>query len=237
MVAPNLIQTSGLKGLWLSSDVASADGTALASWPSQIDATGELIQTTASAKSTYRTNQLNGHGAVEFITDDFMTADGLAPLFAGSDMPFTLAMVSNAVISGTSIVANFGNTADTNSFHYMGLSSGGLQTTARRGSTADTQTTLTGSGVTIGSRIRIWRFTGTAASMLADNYATLGTTALDKLAFSANQFTVGAFRRNLTIASFSNVRIFEMALWNLALSDDEIAQLSNYWNQWYFARA
>ncbi|MCX6359783.1 MAG: hypothetical protein NT029_08260 [Armatimonadetes bacterium] len=89
--------------LWLDArDLPLADGAAVASWPDRSGAglAAAAVQATANYKPTFKT-QLVGGGpitpaglpAVYFSTDDWLSANGLAARFTGTDKPFTVAAV------------------------------------------------------------------------------------------------------------------------------------------------
>jgi hypothetical protein len=240
MLAPNAIQSATLKSWVRAEDLALSNGDNVATWLDQSGNGNNLVSSGPTNYPKYRTNQLNGYPAVELATDDFMTCDAMASQFAGEDIPFTLAAVLQETSGTAQVLASLGFTGSTAHFHYCGFTAAANMAAGRRGGAGDTQTDVVGSGVCSGPRIAVWRFNGTTVDLFFDGYSSLSAGALNKSALSADLFTIGCLRRGAggaSLASFLNAKIFEMALWKLALSNDEISQLKNYWNLKYFGKA
>lgn len=228
-LAPSSVQASNLKSWVNVTDLVNVAGDSIATLTDRTANGNNFVQATGAAKPTYRTS-IFGSGAkpaIEFATDDFMTCDGMASLFSGSDMPFSFYLLyKHTNTTGTQRFFSLGKASTATPFTYFQTNQ------ASRTDDAALNATRSFAAVHLGPRIIVVSFTGTAITIRADGGSSSG--ALDVGTMTVDRLTLGCLRRN-TNANFMNAYLAEFAMWNVALTTDEMQALENYGNQNWIA--
>ena len=230
-------QVPGLK-LWLDPwQLGLADGATVATWP---DSSGSGNSATAVNSPTYGQSRINGRPAVVLASasSQYLTANGIATLLTGQDVPFTWVSVNRIPTpSGTQSLMSLGSSASANPLHRLEAASSQWQMTRRSDSAgADTASITAGTAAGVGTIVAT-RFTGTVAQLFA-NGAQLGAdTAMDVNLLTVDRFALGAQVRT-TVNNYVNGDLGDQLVWNRALTLSELARVVRWLGQrWSIATA
>src|SRR5262245_51250340 len=99
---------------WLRADSITglASGAAVATWMDESGYGNHATQSTGASQPLWRANAINGYPVLEFDgADDYLSADGIASLLTGADLPFTFVQVFRVLTlpSGLVYLAGYGS--------------------------------------------------------------------------------------------------------------------------------
>jgi hypothetical protein len=223
----------GVAAWWTVKDLPLSEGDPNYFLHDRLTSTYPLVQATASAKPTYNAASLNGRGGLTFSVDDFLTADGVAPLFSGNDKIFTMA----GVFSFTHDVnvrdfVSLGSGASANPFMRLMEANNSERWRIVRGDDAAGSTgqilgptnVLLTSGV---AHALVLEFRGQVVNTWVDGVPCIVNAACDVGVATLNRFTLGCFRRN-TNSNFVNAVFGEMFIGTSLVTAADVAAASAY---------
>jgi hypothetical protein len=197
-----------------------------------------FVQTTSSARPAYQQTGFDGYkSAVVFDgIDDFIQANTVSSIFAGNDIPHTVAYhidILNSAASQTIWTASYGSSLGV--YVRNAIEGSNLIRANKRGSGDGADQSCT-NGIYVIPIIDIattvvYTNSGTSINFYKNgalesgfpNTLNMGDVSL------INNFTLGCLSRT-TQQAFSNFRIRRLAISSSVLTTSEALQLHNYWN-------
>ena len=220
---------------WAADTKQTADGVSIQSWTGRKG--NAFIQQTAASQFKMDVDGMNGYPALVAQVDDFMTCDGLAAQFSGSDIPITVIMAVSRItdLGGTETFFSMGRNAATG---FMSLRVAGSNDNfqARRGDDGGTNSFVNlfvspSTFPVLTPVIFAMNFKGTTVDGWRNGTKVRSGLALDFGAATFTQFTLGCLRTN------TNTNFAEMALGAVAVlssaSDEVISLFMNYYSAKY----
>lgn len=221
---PAVLPQAGNKVFHLSADSLSlSDGTAVSSWVDSVNAVA-ATQGTGGLQPTFRTNLFGGKPGIRFDgSDDFLTLGRPTALATAVDSQINTTVVILRVLSGGLRFA-FGASAGGDSYFFMG---GGGALGRYDGS--DTYSAPTaGNGFFVSAHTSIKPYSTGGGTGLQRSYlqgGCVGSFQVESPDSGGNNFTIGAITGSVLPA---NVEIFEIIVWDTALTPTEMLQVQKW---------
>lgn len=226
---------------WKASDTKNAGGSAASNGEKSASAinrvnpgTHDLSQAVDGTRPTFTASSINGKPAWSHAATQYLSADSLAALVTGEDVPFTMFVVARHLTDANteSAMVAFGNSGSATPFIAMKYRSdaanrqaeyqhrdGASNLLARQSAGAFATGDFLYEFYVDPAAMRVL-LNGTSVSGPHDNTGQ-GTTTL-------NTFSVGALRRNTVVFPSSSIEICEVLFASSALSSDNRAAYRAY---------
>lgn len=231
--APELPSTvTGLVGWYDADDDSTINQTAglVNQWNDKSGAGNHATQSGGARPAVLgRTATGNFRGGIEFDgIDDWLSVNGLAAGFSGTNIPYTIFVVSQqqtqAALNELFCVSNSGSNRPLRNLFKL---TGNILRSSE-GSNAGSSASVSASPVgLLNFDITAVRGQGTSSQLFL-NGAQVGTNTTSLGATTINQAVIGARRILTNMSSFWDGIISEVLVYNAALSDADIAKVNNY---------
>jgi hypothetical protein len=230
--SPNDI--SGLRAWWNAEDnITIGTGTNVNAWGDKTS-NGYNLQSSSGNRPTYESNIQNSKHGVRFSSggNQYIFNDFLADEFTGSDVPFTFFMAVKNVDAGTGgsyDYFSFGNSSTSTPLIDFIVNETVFSPRIRDDASSFLHPTGgTASGNT--SYVIVVRTTGTVVTLFVNGVqVSLSNSNFDDGTTTLDQFTIGCLRR-VSNSTFFDGYFFEAGIYNVAVSDGQMAQISSYLN-------
>lgn len=178
-------------------------------------------QGTSANKPTLRATTTR----VEFDgTSDFMSANGAASIFSGTDKAFTVFVAANVTsVAATMQFLSLDNSAGNG---LMEFRSNAYYIGKRDDANAVVSATV--AGATTGVRLTVYACSGTVVSIRNNGVVVVNEAAFDAGVTTLNVLTIG--RRADVGANFFTGDLYRLAIYNRRLTNTEIAFVESQWN-------
>lgn len=239
--APDAI--SGLQ-LWLDAADAStlydatsggslvaADG-GVARWEDKSGNGRHATQGTSANRPARKTVELNGLDGLDLDgTNDSMAVNSIASFFSGTNKVFTIFGVAKTDATGsTQDFLSIGNSANNNQNIRATWNNGSQKLSLNREPPTGGVTKSVTGGTSLGTAAKVatWRFDGSNGRLFLNGVSDATTTDLAQASnININVASVGVLPR-LSPAVYFNGLIFEILIYNSALSDADREAVENY---------
>lgn len=207
---------AGTLKAWFKADSLSlSDGAAVSTW---LDSSSNGNHATAGTAPTFKMGIQNGKPGVLFVgaSSQFLTADGLASVQNGTDLPFSAFIALRQVTTaGTQAHCHWGRAASNTSTQYVAQT--GTSYLSQRRDDASTLANQVGGTIGTVTVIDSWVFPGTTMSLWENGTSIIAAGAQDVGAITIDRFSLGAFRGSSN-TSFFDGYLFEVIIYASAVS-------------------
>lgn len=199
-----------------------------------------LIQATASAQPAYSATAIGSKPGCDFNgSAHFMTANGIAVTFAGSDKPMTLQWVGkNDTYTGTDTMWSFARSTSSNPFFLMQDNANAAIQLSRRSDSGggDIVTAATGVIMIPGDKVYTARFTGLSLTTVMNGNPMQGHSALAMNVGTCtfDRFSIGA-RVSTSTTNFMDGKISEVVAFSADIGSAETEVLNGDARDYYGA--
>lgn len=161
-------------------------------------------------------------------TSDVMRVDGIAPLLANADSPFTaFAVYQRDSGSGTSSIFAAGVAASDNNYHTYRANESGARTSVRKDNSGTSKSaTSKASGTDL--EVAEYVFSGTAADVSVSGAVASNDADMNVGTFTPTNFAIGAEVRNSTTQNFFDGDLYEFLFLNRELNSSERTTIRDY---------
>jgi hypothetical protein len=177
-----------------------------------------------------KTNQLNSLDGLDFDgTDDSLRVDSLATYFAGSNKVLTVFAVAQTDVTGSAQDMFSGARTSSNDGNYRFVWNNGSQKLqiAREDDTSSGVSLSAGTSLGTTAHVAVWCFDGTNGSIFLDGTSDVTASNLTRSTITVNSVAIGNLPR-LSPAVFFNGRIYEIAVYNTAVSTGDRNSVESY---------
>jgi len=232
------VQRSALQ-LWVSADSGvyadtaltspvSTDGTGIGGWRDQSGRGNHATQATGARQPLWKAAVQNGKPALLFAVANtqWLGVDSLAAAFSGSSLPITVLMVlKQTSVASAQVQLGFG-AAGTTPTYFFDVGSGPVWAA---GKTQDGggSTTVSGGVPNTSPHIVTWIGPGTTMEINVDGTQIVAPTAQNRAPTTLTTATIGGLNSNGAVTIFLNGNLFEIFVWNVALTGTEQQLMRN----------
>jgi len=203
-------------------------------WLDQSGHANNALQATAGNRTTWETNAFGALPGIRFTSasSQYLSADGAAAAFSGTDLPFTHLVVFRLLANGIAeCPMSLGNSGNVGPYCLMHIAATNIPQINRRNDAQTGNLTVNGTAqVNINPHLLVLWFDGTNGRVLWDGQQLGTTTAINVGLTTLNRYTLGCWRRNEAGVGINllNGYMGELAAYNAALTDSSIAQWTRY---------
>jgi hypothetical protein len=214
--------TSLLVRFYVSTGAGAAVGDVLFAWRAQLEegTVPTFSQRRVTQYEVYEQGVPNRDYLFFDGSDDFFIADSIAPILTGDDKPYTIVYVVSNVSTtlNSRSLYSLGSSSSINpvDYPYINTSTNRIEH-FRRGDSGGGKTLNMGTPLTTAPMIYSISFAGQTATLSKNGTIITQSGDYDATALTANQFTIGAFRRT-TVADYMSGNYHALYIFNKALT-------------------
>jgi hypothetical protein len=227
-------------GTWQDSTLttqAAVDADPVGGWVDQVGGVA-AIQATAGLRPALKMGAFGDMPGLLFTaaSSQVLTADALAATWTGTGIPFTFIAIYKFTAAAVACAQlSLGHTTNTSTYDLLGFGATNVPSITRRD---DATTALVAGTGSIGSLqpeclVGVYDGTSILACYLGGKF--IHSVAATATAMTTDQFTIGAWRRNTTLANYMGGSIAEIAAYQSGLTASQIFQWAQYANRAYGA--